>query len=711
MNKLNVSDLYKVLVEKYRLSENEAKDFISQMFLLAGEAIDKEHLLKIKGLGTFKMQHVKDRESVDVNTGERIVIAGRDKIAFTPDAILRDIVNKPFSAFNTVVKNDGVDFEDINRQTDFEAEKAKEAVDDVDDSENPEETDETEKNHPADIDMSDASSDNAAETVTTDNNSSSGNVEEADNDGGCDDANKSDDAIAAEQNQNINDGTKAGDGEQPDDNSEISDDNKDTVAVTSEPASDDAEHLKNVETGQQENDKHEDDKHEDAEKENAGQETIAEINDNAGTDVSEEEHSAAGEKRPPVKWWSEDEDDEQKTTKRPAAKWGDSSSWNFGYDAANEKDDSADVSGADSDESSNVTSENDNKQKSAYDDSAEKKAAADSEEKNNTSDGSTNSAKRPPVKWWSEEESNDETASSKQDNSLQKKEKAVEGDSVAESSSEEQTEEKKKNERPPVNWGDDANWNFGTETKRHEKAELSADEKTEAVASDGTGDVELKVVGRASVVASNETEHGGLTTNNEQADNDEEYDDDEDHRISLNRYVVYAACSFFVVAVACAGYFGFRLKQVSDQRDQLVDFISTNEKVKQAKMNASDRSKEDSARLMDVHNAVNGAEKASDNEEASSDKEQASDDNSSNSDDDGKNEDYNKDPRIRTGAYRIVGVDKIVKAKAGQTVEEISKTYLGPGMECYIEALNGRDIKEGQTVKIPKLKRKKTRKN
>jgi hypothetical protein len=70
---------------------------------------------------------------------------------------------------------------------------------------------------------------------------------------------------------------------------------------------------------------------------------------------------------------------------------------------------------------------------------------------------------------------------------------------------------------------------------------------------------------------------------------------------------------------------------------------------------------------------------------------------------------YNADPRIRTGAYNIIGVSTIVKAKEGQTIESISRTYLGPGMECYLEALNGTSVKAGQNVKIPKLKHKKAK--
>ena len=91
------------------------------MFEVANEGLHEDKLLKIKWLGTFKVTPVKDRESVDVNTGERIVIGGRDKISFTPDNILKEIVNKPFAQFETVVVNDGVDFSDIDEKFSLQA--------------------------------------------------------------------------------------------------------------------------------------------------------------------------------------------------------------------------------------------------------------------------------------------------------------------------------------------------------------------------------------------------------------------------------------------------------------------------------------------------------------------------------------------------------------------------------------------------------------
>ena len=121
MSKSNISRLAKSISSKHGLTQAEAERFISKMFKVANEGLHEDKLLKIKWLGTFKVTPVKDRESVDVNTGERIVIEGRDKISFTPDNILKEIVNKPFAQFETVVVNDGVDFSDIDEKFSLQA--------------------------------------------------------------------------------------------------------------------------------------------------------------------------------------------------------------------------------------------------------------------------------------------------------------------------------------------------------------------------------------------------------------------------------------------------------------------------------------------------------------------------------------------------------------------------------------------------------------
>ena len=116
MSKISLSDLAQRLAEKSGISLQDAELFIRKMFDVANEGLQSDKLVKMKWLGTFKVMAVKDRESVDVNTGERIIIEGRDKISFTPDNILKEIVNKPFAQFETVVVNDSVDFDEIDRK-------------------------------------------------------------------------------------------------------------------------------------------------------------------------------------------------------------------------------------------------------------------------------------------------------------------------------------------------------------------------------------------------------------------------------------------------------------------------------------------------------------------------------------------------------------------------------------------------------------------
>lgn len=121
MSKNSLTVLAQKLAEKTGISQQDAELFIRKMFDVANEGLQADKQVKMKWLGTFKVTSVKDRESVDVNTGERIVIEGRDKITFTPDTILKEIINKPFAQFETVVVNDGVEFDEIDRK--FEAEE------------------------------------------------------------------------------------------------------------------------------------------------------------------------------------------------------------------------------------------------------------------------------------------------------------------------------------------------------------------------------------------------------------------------------------------------------------------------------------------------------------------------------------------------------------------------------------------------------------
>ena len=112
MGKMTIQDMAKTLVERHELTKKEASAFVNAMFDVIQQALERDKIVKVKGFGTFKIIDVDARESVNVNTGERVLIEGHNKITFTPDALMRELVNKPFSQFETVVLKDGVDFEE-----------------------------------------------------------------------------------------------------------------------------------------------------------------------------------------------------------------------------------------------------------------------------------------------------------------------------------------------------------------------------------------------------------------------------------------------------------------------------------------------------------------------------------------------------------------------------------------------------------------------
>ena len=110
--KITLQDIINLLCEKQGISPKDSETFVRTMFDVIEEALTNEKYVKIKGLGTFKLTEVNSRESVHVNTGERIEIQGHSKVSFTPDTSMKELINKPFSHFETVVLNEGVELED-----------------------------------------------------------------------------------------------------------------------------------------------------------------------------------------------------------------------------------------------------------------------------------------------------------------------------------------------------------------------------------------------------------------------------------------------------------------------------------------------------------------------------------------------------------------------------------------------------------------------
>ena len=131
MGKIFMAELADMLAQKAGISKRDAQQFLTDFVETIQDGVNSEKLVKIKGLGTFKVIDVDARESVNVNTGERVTIDSHQKLTFTPDALMKELVNKPFSHFETVVLNDGVDFPD---------DESTESTEETEDTETPRET-------------------------------------------------------------------------------------------------------------------------------------------------------------------------------------------------------------------------------------------------------------------------------------------------------------------------------------------------------------------------------------------------------------------------------------------------------------------------------------------------------------------------------------------------------------------------------------------
>ena len=130
MGKITIQDLAGVLIERWHLGKKEASQFVNELFFLIQKSLDEDKIVKVKGLGTFKIIDVDDRESMNVNTGDRVLIEGHGKITFTPDPLMKELVNKPFSQFETVVLKDGVDFNEAENNHKSEETVIPDEVDD-----------------------------------------------------------------------------------------------------------------------------------------------------------------------------------------------------------------------------------------------------------------------------------------------------------------------------------------------------------------------------------------------------------------------------------------------------------------------------------------------------------------------------------------------------------------------------------------------------
>lgn len=561
MSKNSLNVLGKKLAEKTGLSQQEAELFIKKMFDVVNEGLQDDKQVKVKWLGTFKVTSVKDRESVDVNTGERIIIDGRDKISFTPDNILKEIVNKPFAQFETVVVNDGVEFDEIDRK--FEAEEQM--------IENPQ-TEESKGQLPE--------------------------IQQGDE---------------AEKSLNEN------------------------PPIDEAEASDVIDFLDDAETPS--------------------------VNDESETSLVSNEVVVIGDTE-------------------------------AGNDAFSEIITETIV------------------QKSVD----EMKPAVNVPEE----------VQKEPEQVQSPEVQGKEDVLEEQE--VRNKESVLDEQEVQDE--EDVLEEQKTQNNPEAL----------NEPETQNKPE-SQNKPEESVADESEADSEMET---------------------------ESYDTFESTKkgIVIPRYLVIVACCLMVALIGGIGWFAFNYGKMAAQRDHLalqldgyqqdankpkaasapptqeeimrkkaiedsIRMVQASEAVKMAEAegkqideNASlnaDKQKtdaeankqietqkqaaakrqEEAKKLMEAQKAAE-AKKVAEAKKAAAAQKQAENASAKAA------SKYNQDARIRTGAYRIVGVAEVVTAREGQTIEAISKRYFGPGMECYVEALNGSGkLKAGQKVKIPKLELKK----
>lgn len=233
MGKISITDLSRILVENYKLSPREAEAFVSDLFETIKQGLEADSQVKIKGLGTFKIIDVEARASVSVNTGERVLIDSHGKITFTPDAAMKDNVNKPFSQFETVILNEGVDFDDMEVASDEpagmeqDADRQPQASEmlSVDESEAVVEKPETVVEEPNVLVEEPESTTTEAETVVNEPETAVENIETTDN--GVEDELAEETEMPTEEPETLADEEAThenNDSETPEDEEELSDD-------------------------------------------------------------------------------------------------------------------------------------------------------------------------------------------------------------------------------------------------------------------------------------------------------------------------------------------------------------------------------------------------------------------------------------------------------------------------------------------------------
>ncbi len=625
-NRVGIRELAMALVNKNKLSLKEAENFVATMFDTLNVGLNDDKQVKLKGLGTFKVMSVSARKSVDVNTGEPIIIDGRDKISFTPDSTMKDLVNKPFAQFDTVVINDGVDLKELERMDWTETASDVELAP-LNDSSNGAEATPTSTLPPSKIETAvNQAADALASTPTEVVNETEVPVVKAP---------EKSHVLTMQQLSALN-------GDQlPTATTENAVNAISQLTLT-------ADQLRLLNGGEKQD---EPEQSVVQHTELAVEETAIETETDAPDFLSDAETEETLPQTQSVEVLSEQ---------------------------ADEMPDAPEMDVVDSAEVSDVVE--------TYDDQEDEPA---------------------------------------------KEEDTVDADKdiVA-------TDTRDDSECEPVQ---------AACAVSAVESQTLVDENVETEEEPTSADTESNNADNSDVETELQTDEEDSEEDGETDESSYEYEEDEweeEERRRKRRRLIVACVVGIIVVVGGVAWYLLNQMQLKDNRiSHLETLLNTSKpsdsKASEQPLSPTDSAREDSInRLIDAQtkadlaaseakiaqNAEKKAEKADDKKpaatasenkkpaERTADKPAPKQEKAKAKTDENQNyKQYEKDARVRTGAYKIVGIAHVVTVTKGQTLYSLSKSMLGPGMECYIEAVNGnvKELKEGQKIKIPKLELKK----
>ena len=625
-NRVGIRELAMALVNKNKLSLKEAENFVATMFDTLNVGLNDDKQVKLKGLGTFKVMSVSARKSVDVNTGEPIIIDGRDKISFTPDSTMKDLVNKPFAQFDTVVINDGVDLKELERM------------------------DWTETASYIELAPLNDSSDDAEATPTSTLPPSK--IETA--------VNQAADALASTPTEVVN---------------------ETEVPVKKSP---EKSHVLTMQQLSALN----------------GDQLPTATTENAVNAISQLTLTAdqlrllnGGEKQ----------DEPEQSVVQHAELAVEETAIEMETDAPDFHSDAETEETLPQTQSVEVLSEQADETPDAPEmDVVESAEVSDVEE-------TYDDVEDEPAK---EEDRFD-----------------ADNDVVA-------TETHDDNGCEPVQ---------AACAVPAVESQTLVDENVEAEDEPTSEDTESNNTDRSDVETELQSDEEESDEDGETNESSYEYEEDEweeeERRRKRRRLIVACVVGLLVVAGGVAWYLWNQMQLKDNRISHLETLLNTSKpsdsKASEQALSPADSAREDSInKLIDAQtkadlaaseakiaqNAEKKAEKADDKKtaattaenkkpaEKTADKPAPKQEKAKANTDESQNyKQYEKDARVRTGAYKIVGIAHVVTVTKGQTLYSLSKSMLGPGMECYIEAVNGnvKELKEGQKIKIPKLELKK----